>query len=457
MTQRVVIIGGGAAGPKTAAKLRRENPDMIIEMYTDEKYVSYSACGLPYYIENIIPDIEELLVRSPEEFEQHGIKVFLQHKAIKIDKVKQTVIFENLKTQEETEIYYDILVIATGARPFIPDTENINDFKNIYTLRKLEDGVAIKNIMKQSKTATLIGFGYIGIELLEAFIKNGLHVNVINNHKYIMPMFDEDISEQIQKYIMKRDGDKIHLYNNSHAVRIEGENEIASKVITNGGEVINTDFVVICSGIVPNSEIAKEAGLKTGVKGSIWVNSHFAASYPKIYAVGDCCEKTHIVTKKHCWLPLGSTANKEGRCAAINIANGNCDFAGVLGAAVSRYFDFTVCMTGITEKQAKELGYDTLTTTVTKEDRAGYMPEAATITLKMVVDSKSREIIGVQGIGNGDAEKRVSAASLAIMNGLKIDEFMGLDLPYAPPFSTAIDPLLNAVHIIEEKLKKINS
>ncbi|MCR5260698.1 MAG: FAD-dependent oxidoreductase [Candidatus Gastranaerophilales bacterium] len=454
MTQRVVIIGGGAAGPKTAAKLRRENPDMIIEMYTDENHVSYSACGLPYYIENIIPDIEELLVRSPEEFERHGIKVFLEHKAIKIDKEKQTVIFEKHPYPEQIEVFYDILVIATGARPYLPDIENLHDFKNIYTLRKLEDGIAIKNAMKKAKTATIIGLGYIGIELLEAFIKNGLEVSVINNHKFIMPMFDEDISKQIEKHILEKDGDKIKIYNNQHAVKITGENEIASKIITDKGNEIETDFIIISTGIVPNSEIAKEAGLKTGVKGSIWVNSHFATSYPKIYAVGDCCEKTHIVTKKHCWLPLGSTANKEGRCAAINIASGNCDFQGVLGAAVSRYFDYTVCMTGITEREAKALGYDVLTTTVTKEDRAGYMPEAATITLKMIVDSKSREILGIQGIGNGDAEKRVATVSMAIMNGVKIDEFMGLDLPYAPPFSTAIDPLLNALQKIEEKLKE---
>ena len=225
--------------------------------------------------------------------------------------------------------------------------------------------------------------------------------------------------------------------------------------MTKNGHEFETDFIVVSAGVVPNSEIAVAAGLKTGVNGSIWVNSHLKTSYPRIYAAGDCCEKHHMVTNHPCWLPLGSTANKEGRCAAINIANKNCDFEGVLGAAVSRYFDFTVAMTGITEREAKRQGYEVVTATVTSEDRAGYMPQAATITLKLIVDANSREILGVQGIGRGDAEKRVATASIAIQEAVKVDEFLGLDLPYAPPFSTAIDPFLNALQIVNDKLNRL--
>lgn len=453
MTKRVVIIGGGAAGPKTAAKLRREDPDAIIQIYTDEVNISYSACGLPYYIADIIPDIEELQVRMPEDFEKHGIQVFLEKKAIKIFPQKKSVLFKNLKNDEEFEIFYDILVIATGARPYIPAIDNVN-LQNVFTLRKLEDGIAIKEAMNRSEKVTLVGFGFIGIELAEAFIKNGLFVNIIDKNPHVMGMFDDDISQEIQKYILKRDGQKVKFYNKQQAVRFEGKNGKVSAIITSKGKRIETDFVVICAGIVPNSEIAANAGLKLGLNKSIWVNSHLKTSIPGIYAVGDCCEKFHIVTKKHCWLPLGSTANKEGRCAAINIANDNCDFRGVVGAAVSRYFNYTVSMAGITEREAKEIGFDVLTTTVTNEDRAGYMPEASMITLKLIVDENSREILGVQGIGTGDAEKRVSTASFAIMSAVKIDDFMGIDLPYAPPFSTAIDPLLKAVQIIRDKLRQ---
>ena len=452
MTKRIVIIGGGAAGPKTASKLRREDPDVIIEMYTDEKNVSYSACGIPYFVEGIIKDVDELYVRSPKEFEHRGIHVFLEQKCIKICKEDKKVIIKDLNTNEERDVYYDVLVIATGASPYIPHIENINRFDNIYTLRKIEDGIALKDAMKSSKRATIIGFGYIGIEMLEAFVKNGLFVNIIDRNKYLMGNFDEDMSVKIQEHIVGKDGAKIRVYSLDEAVRFVGKNNRAEKVITKNGYEFETDFVLISAGIVPNSDIAVDAGLKTGVKKSIWVNSHMETSEQGIYAVGDCCEKKHIVTKRACWYPLGSTANREGRCAAINIASKNCDFEGVLGSAVSRYFDFTVAMAGLTEKQAKTLGYDTVSTIVTKNDRAGYMPEAATIALKLIADTNSHEIIGVQGVGTGDAEKRVATASIAIMEGVKVEDFMSIDLPYAPPYSTAIDPLLNAVQILMQKL-----
>lgn len=452
MAKKVIIIGGGAAGPKTAAKLRREDPDAIIQIYTDEKNISYSACGLPYFIGDIIPDIKELHVRLPQDFEKHGINVFLEKKAIKICPERKSVLFRNLKKDEEFEVYYDILVIATGARPYIPNIENVH-LKNVFTLRKLEDGIAIKDAVQKAQTVTLVGFGFIGIELAESFIRKGLFVNIIDKSPHVMGMFDDDISKEIQKHILNRDGKQVKFFNNQRAVKFEDDNGRVTAVVTSKGHRIPTDFVVICAGIVPNSEIASAAGLKLGTNKSIWVNSHLKTSVPAIYAVGDCCEKFNIVTKKYCWLPLGSTANKEGRCAAINIANDNCDFKGVVGAVVSRYFDYTVSMAGITEREAREIGFDVLTTTVTNEDRAGYMPEAAMITLKLIVDENSREILGVQGIGTGDAEKRVATASFAIMSGVKIDDFMGIDLPYAPPFSTAIDPLLKAVQIIRDKLK----
>lgn len=446
---RIIIIGGGAAGPKTAAKLRRENSDFQIDMYTDENIVSYSACGLPYYIEGIIPNIEELLVRSPAQFAKSGINVYLNKKCIKINKEKQSVILEDMRTGGEQEEYYDILVLATGARPYIPNIKNI-ETGNVFYLRKLIDGVKIKEAMSWAKTVTLIGFGYIGMEIAEAFIKNGLHVNVIESKQYIMNNFDEEISEIIRQKVLSRGN--INIYTSDIATKFISENGNIKKVVTLNGNSIDTDFAVICAGVLPNSELASEAGLKIGVRNSIWVNSHMKTSYPTIYAAGDCCEKQHLMTFKPCWLPLGSTANKEGRCAALNIANKKCEFEGVSGTVVSRYFDFTVCMTGISEKEAWETGFKPVSATVTKSDKVGYMPDSAEITLKVTVDSVSRKILGAQAVGQGDAEKRIAEVSVAISTGITSDDFLKVDLPYAPPYAPTIDPLLNAFLIIRDKI-----
>lgn len=450
---RIIIIGGGAAGPKTAAKLRRTNSEYIIDLYTEENVVSYSSCGLPYYIEGIIPDISELLVRSPSEFAKHGINIHLKQKCVKINKENRSVNIVNLETNEEFEEFYDILVIATGARPYVPPIKNV-DTGNVFTLRKLADGINIKNAMRKAKRVTLAGCGFLGLELTEAFVKNGLEVNVVEREEHILSTFDDEFSERLKSVIEEHGNVKIHT--NDTISRMISENGNVKRVLTYNGKEIDTDFAVICAGVVPNSELARQAGLKLGVGGSIKVNNHFKTSYPTIYAAGDCCEKLNIVTHDYCWLPLGSTANKEGRCAAMNIANEQCDFDGVTGAMVGKYFDFTVSMTGISEKDALKAGFRPISATVTKPDRVGYMPGAAEITLKVTVDANSRRILGAQATGYGDAEKRISSITTAITSGQNIDEFTNLDLPYAPPYSPAIDPILNAFQIISDKLERRN-
>ena len=456
MTKKVVIIGGGAAGPKTAAKLRRENPDYIIDIYTQENVISYSACGLPYFVEGVIDDHKKLIVRTPEQFGAKGIKVHLLQECIGINPNSKEVTIKDLNNDHTYEVSYDVLVLATGARPYIPQIENVN-LKNVYTLRTIEDGIKIKEKVQPGKTVTIVGGGYIAIELLEAFVKNSLTVNIIDINKHIMGIFDDDISELIQNHIIRRNGDLVNIFNQDTAVKFEGDSEgFIKKVHTAKGLALDSDFVVIAAGVVPCSELADTIGITKGIKNTIRVNSHFMTNVNSIYAVGDCAEKRHSITHKPCWIPLGSTANKEGRCAALNISGLNCDFEGVLGSAVTRYFSFTISMTGVTEREAKELGYSVETITVTKKDRAGYMPEVANITIKLIVDKNSREILGAQAIGCGEANQRINTVSSAILMNTKIDDFLNLDLPYAPPYSPAIDPLLNAAQIIYDKLENHN-
>lgn len=451
--EKIVIIGGVAAGTKVAAKSRRLKPDAEINIYTEDTHVSYSACGLPFFIEGNFDDFDMLLSRSVEEFEESNIHIHLQNRCTKINPDKKQVNIFDMQKGEEFTVDYDKLVITTGARPFIPPIKNI-DLKNVFTLRTLEDGINIKEKVLKSKKAVIIGGGYIGIELLEAFVKQGLKVTMIEFAPHIMSIFDDEISEIIKNHILKRDGDKVEIINSDSVIELVGENEVKS-VKTKNGLTVDADLVIVATGVKPNVEIAVDAGIELGETGAIKVNPKMQTNIEDIYAAGDCVEKTHMVSKTPVWVPLGSTANKEGRVAAINLCGGDECFDGILGSAVTRYFGFTMSITGLTEKQAIKLGYEPISVVVTKEDKVGYMPEAKNITIKLIANKKTRILLGAQGIGCGDADKRVNTVATGLVRPMTIDDFYTNDITYAPPYSPSIDPLLTAAEKLIEKLDEI--
>ncbi|MBR2526226.1 FAD-dependent oxidoreductase [bacterium] len=446
---KVIIIGAVAAGSKAAAKLKRLKPDWQVIIYTADNHISYSECGLPYYIAGAFKDVKKLVIRTPQDFEKQGVEVFIKHKVLKIFPDKKQILIKNLENNEDFIESYDKLIISTGARPYLPDIQGIN-IENVFTLRTIEDGIAIKNAVLQNKKAVILGGGYIGIELLEAFVKQGLYVNLIQSSDVIMSVFDIDLAQIIQKYVIQKNLEQVKIINNQTIKTIEG-NGTVQKVILSDGKEIQTDMVILSAGIRANSELAKDCAIELGETGAIKVNSRMQTNIEDIYACGDCVEKYHIVAQAPCWLPLGSTANKEGRCCAINVSGGFDEFEGVLGSAVTKYFDFTMSMTGLTEKQALKYGFEPISVIVRKNDKAGYMPDVESITIKLTADKNTKRLLGAQGLGQGDVDKRINTLTSALLSKMTIQEFFGNDITYAPPFSTSIDPMLTAAQNLMSK------
>lgn len=451
VAMKIVIIGGVAAGAKAAAKSRRESPDSQIDLYTDDTHVSYSSCGLPYYIEGNFEDYRLLLVRSPEEFEEKNIHIHLRHRVVKIIPCSKQILVQNLENQKAFLVEYDKLIIATGARPIIPKIKNVN-LPNVFTLRTIEDGIAIKEKALKSKHATIVGGGYIGIELVEAFVRQNLSVTVCEYSPQIMNLFDEDMSKLIESQLKTISNGRFELYTSELVTEFSGDFNGVNGVKTGSGREFETDLVVLCAGVKPNVEIAKDAGIELGITGAIKVNKKMETSIEDIYACGDCVESNLIVSDTKVWAPLGSNANKQGRTAAINACGGNDTFEGVLGSAVTRCLNLTMSMTGLTERKARALGYEPISVIVTKNDKVGYMPDVNNITLKLIADSKTGQMLGAQAIGAGDADKRINALTAALLGKMSVTEFYKNDLTYAPPYSPTIDPLLNAAQILAGKI-----
>ena len=447
---RIIIIGCVAAGAKAAAKSKRLLPDAEVHIYTQEEFVSYSACGLPYYIAGDFEDWHKLIVRTIEEFEKSGVHVHIESLVTKILSADKKIVVKNIRNNSCQFVEYDKLIIATGSEPVIPDIKN-RELKGIYTLRGIEDGIAIRERMNNIKNITVIGGGYIGIELVEAFVKNDKNVTLVEKAPFILPVFDEDISSLIQNYILENSGNLVKIINDDIVSEFIGEEWIRG-VVTAKGSGFETDMVVIAAGVRPVVNMAQEAGISIGTTGAIKVNSRMETNLPDIYACGDCAEKVNMISNTPMWVPLGSTANKEGRIAAINACGGVEDFEGILGSAVVRYRGMSMSMSGLTEKEAQKLGFDTVSIVITKRDKAGYMPEVQNVTLKLVADRRSHKILSAQAIGSTDADKKVNTISVGLIRGMTVEDLLDVDLTYAPPFSTSIDILISAARILKSKL-----
>lgn len=454
---KVLIIGGVACGPKTAARIKRLNPDAEVTILEKGELLSYAGCGLPFYISGEIKDYKELMctptgvVRDTHYFRMvKDITVYNQTLAESIDRKNKIVKAVNTITGKSLELPYDKLVLATGGQPIVPKIKGI-DLKGVNFLSTVEDARKIRDQEKnlQGKNAVIIGGGLIGIEVTESFVKQGMKVTLIEKMDRVLPaLLDPEIAYHVHNEL-KANGVNVIL--NDSVISIDGDDQGNVKSVTTSLTQIPADLVLIAIGTKPNVSLGKEAGLETGPTGGFVVDEHLRTSDPDIYAGGDCVENKNLITGKPIFAPMGSTANKHGRVIADNICGKNSVFKGVLGTAICKVFTMNIARTGLTEKQAKEEGYDYITVLNPAPDRAHYHPEAKLIIIKLIVEKKSRKILGAQIVGPGDVAKRIEVVITSLTNKATIDDMANLDLAYAPPFSPAIDNILVAAHIAQNK------
>jgi len=372
--------------------------------------------------------------------------------ALLIDRSSKQVRVKTLATGEESSLPYDKLVLATGASPVVPPIPGV-DKKNVFTLHGVHDAEGIKAILAQGKAedVVIIGGGLIGVETTEALATHGCRVTVVEMLPQILNMLDWDIARLVEQHLESKG---VKVLTNTKALALEshvGSENLVAQVRTDKG-VLPADMVILSIGVRPNVTLAKQAGLVIGAKtGAIQVDDHMRTSDPDIYAAGDCVECIDRLTGRSCFVPLGSTANKQGRVVAVNICGGDEAFPGVLGSTVCKVFDFCVARTGLTEKPARSAGYEIITALAPGPDKAHYMPQSKPLLMKLVADAKTGRVLGVQTTGPGDGAKRIDVAATAISGGMTIDDVANLDLSYAPPYAPAMDNLITAANVARNK------
>jgi NADPH-dependent 2,4-dienoyl-CoA reductase/sulfur reductase-like enzyme/rhodanese-related sulfurtransferase len=451
---KVVVIGGVAAGPKTASRIRRLCDDAEVTIVEKGEFLSYAGCGLPYYISGMVKEQKELMatpvgtVRDSVFFRHvKDVHVMNHTEATAIDRENKTVTV-NSADGETQELEYDKLILATGANSFVPPIPGV-ELENIFNLKDIHDADAIKEKLAQHKAlnAVIVGGGLIGVEVAEAFHEMGCRITVVEFLPNILPMMDPEMSTLVERHFESKG---VRIKTGTKVVEFVGTEQV-EKVVTDQGE-IPADIVIMAVGVRPSTQLAEEAGLAIGSTRAIAVNDQMQTSDSDIYAVGDCAEKVHLVTGKPCYVPLGSTANKEGRVAANAVCGFADSFPGVLGSAICKIFDFSVARTGLGEKEAREAGYDVVTCQAPAPDKPHFIPGAKLLFLKLIADRKTRKLLGAQATGMGVADRRIDIAATALTAGMTVDQLAQLDLSYAPPFSPALDNIIAAANILRNKM-----
>ena len=450
MTKRVLVIGGVAAGPKAAAKARRCDPEMEIVVYQEEDDISYAGCGLPYYVSGVIKDREELISRTPGKFAQDGIKILKNRKIERIDLQNSTLTGRRVGSGETFTDRFDRLVIATGAYPIRPKIEGI-DLSNVFYLRSIFDADAIFERIRPEGMGNMViaGGGYIGLEMAESLVHLGKRVTIVELAPQILTLFDEDFAGILRQYLERKG---VTIFTSEGIQALRGREGKVTHVQTVARQ-LEADAVLMSLGIRPQVELAKQAGLRIGETGAVWVNDKMETSAEGIYAAGDCAETTHLVTGKKVWIPLGSTANKQGRVVGVNVCGGRATFPGVMGTTVFKTFDFNVAKTGLSMREAEKEGFHPVQAVVRGFDRAHYYPGREESALKVIADKETGRILGGQAVGEGPSDKFIDILAMALHGKMTCRELAAVDLAYAPPFSPVLSPIIVAANVLMNKLE----
>ena len=446
---KVLVIGGVAAGTKTAAKLKREDRSAQVTLLSKSRDISYAGCGLPYYVGGLIQEREELIVNTPEKYAAlTGVEVLTEKEATGIDVQTKSVKVRDARTGEEEVLHYDKLVIATGASPAVPPVKGM-ELEGVFTIRTPQDAIGVRAFVEENsvKKAVVVGAGFIGLEMAENLQQKGVSVTVIDFAPQIMPnILDPEMAAFGKKHLLKKG---IRVITGTKAEEILGDGSV-NAIKTSAG-MLSCNLVIMAAGIRPNTAFLEGSGIEMN-RGTILVDREMKTNLPDIYAAGDCVQVTNRITGAPQWSPMGSSANMEGRTLGKVLAGGETEYPGVLGTGVVKLPDLNCGRTGLTEEQAIAAGYQVETVLAVTDDKAHYYPDAAFFATKLIADKESHKLLGIQVFGPGAVDKMVDIAVMGINMGAKLEDFENADFAYAPPFSTAIHPLVQAVYVLLNKL-----
>ena len=447
--ERVLVVGGVAAGTSAAAKAKRTNPELDITLYQREPFVSYSACGLPYFIGGWVKEHTSLIARTPAQFARDGITVKTEHEVLDIDVAAGRITVRDGQNGRTVHDHYDHLVLATGAGVRCPPIPGI-DLKGIYRLRSMGDGLAIKQYLdeRRPRSAVIVGAGYIGVEMAEAFIELGIKTTVIDMLDQVLGTVDADMAIFMET-AMREAGIDLRL--GAKLEQLDGDNDGHVCCVSSSGDRMDGEIILLATGVTPTTELAKSAGVALGPRGAMLIDGVGRTNVERIYGAGDCCTVRSRILDQPVYIPLGTTANKQGRTLGAFLGGVERPFEGVVGSSATKFGDLHIASTGMSEAMARHAGYEFRSIRIASTDHAGYYPNARPMHVKLVMDATNGRLLGGQIVGYEEVAKRADILSIALAAGWTVEELAWSDLTYAPPVSSVWDPVLVAAQALAKE------